>query len=360
MEKMVNFSLILIISILTFSSSSALVLANDAFDAGVLPRVPVSDFLESLETEGANLDFCAEWNPEFAYRGYRCCWNKPAKKRKRGASYCAPGRSYSNFCGEMTDEQRRYTDDANSGKLGDLLQYIERDLDGVGKQSFCSVNNGFLAHGRRLIPTTQNRIRLRSQERCVDFGTDRMVAMVDWLGRRVNEQYSAPEYKGVDLVVGDISAPRGGCLAGRSGRRGHSSHMSGLDVDLAFLVAKQGRSSPLMFHTEFDAKANWWLLKELFRNPYACVKVVFLDRKHINKLAKAADGDPLWPEFRRFIRHVKFHKNHFHVRVGEHAGAPGCEPNANPELEVEEEYSADDNETMEELRDIISNSGSGT
>ncbi len=63
---------------------------------------------------------------------------------------------------------------------------------------------------------------------------------------------------------------------------------------------------------------------------------MFVDHRLIAKLEKAARGDPKWGELRRYIRHMPNHKNHFHVRLGEFPGVPGCDPNADPELETEE------------------------
>jgi murein endopeptidase len=163
-----------------------------------------------------------------------------------------------------------------------------------------------------------------------------MVGLLEWTGRQVGKQYSDPSYSGVRLVVGDISAPRGGCLAGRSGPRGHASHTTGQDADISFLVAHAGRNSPVPFHTEFDAKTNWWLIKQIFKNPYACVKVIFLDKKLIRKLGKFARNDADWTQYGRFIRHMPAHQNHFHVRIGAGPGQAGCFPGANPEDESEE------------------------
>jgi murein endopeptidase len=63
--------------------------------------------------------------------------------------------------------------------------------------------------------------------------------------------------------------------------------------------------------------------------------VIFLDRRHIRKLAKVAAHDEEWRLYGRFLRHQKGHRNHMHVRIGSHPGAPGCSPGANPEMEEE-------------------------
>ncbi len=299
--------------------------------------------LRKTQGEGAYLysqATCGEWNPEFANNGFRCCGNfVPGRAaRRRKLNRCAPHRRGGSFCQEMTTDQRKYTQDVQSGKIPDVLHRIFDQYGANGEQAMCSVNNGFLMHGRRLVPTAHNRIAIRNPARCVDFGTDGMIGALEWTGREVAKRFSAPEYAGVKVVVGDIAAPRGGCLSGRGGRRGHASHTNGLDADVGFLVAKANRASPVELHRDFDATLNWWFVKQLLANPFACVKVIFLDKKLIAKLGKVARGDPEWPTLSRFLRHMPFHRNHYHVRVGLLPGGPnswGC--GGVPELEEEEE-----------------------
>jgi len=307
------------------------------------PPAPESEPIESILT-GIDTSFCSEWNPEYQYRGFRCCYQqRPSTRRNRPR--CSPKRVKTNFCDEMTDDQRDYTRAGEEGRLGDVLDLIGREAVARRQQAYCNISNGFLVHGRRLVPTPQNRIRLKSPTRCIDFGTDPMVGMLEWVGRKFAVEYAAPEYAGVHFLVGDISAPRGGCLSGRSGRRGHASHTSGQDVDVGFLQVRAGKISPYHFSKDFDPKAAWWQLKQIFANPHACVKVVFLDRKLIGKLARVASGDPEWAKLGRFVRHVKYHKNHFHIRVGEGPGEPGCKAPIETDEELDE--SGDDPEASE-------------
>ena len=311
-----------------------------------VPPSPASDYVtEGLVgrdgrplPSGAALPigFCAEWNPEFAFNGHHCCARVRYTGRKRKkVNRCFNERRKASYCEEMTAEQRQYQDRISSGK-DDALSLISSQLGYSGDQSYCTVNNGFLVKGRPIVPTAENRIQLRSPDRCTSFGTDRLVGMLEWTGRQVSKQYSASEYSGVHLVVGDISTPKGGCLPGRVSS-GHASHTNGQDVDVSFLSVHPGRNSPVDFHKDFDAKANWWLVKQIFKNPFACVRVIFLDKTLIRKLAKAARTDPEWMEYGRFIRHIRGHKNHLHIRVGNAPGGPGCNADAHPELELDED-----------------------
>jgi murein endopeptidase len=332
----------------------ALFLLPAAAGADVLPCAPVSDLVSHVEG-GPDPGFCHEWNPEFAHNGHRCCGKQLPRGRARTARRraCAPKRTWKTaYCDEMTEAQRRYVAAASAGTLGDVLELIVRDR-GRRPQAQCEVSDGFLSWGRPLVASAENRVRLRSGHRCLNFGTDPMIGLLEWVGRRVAARYADPEYAGVRLVVGDISAPRGGCLAGRRGRRGHSSHTSGQDADVGFLVARRG-AAPEGFHRQFDPAANWWLLKEIFANPYGCVRVVFLDRNLIRKVARAARGDPAWDEYRRFVRHARGHRDHFHVRVGEGPGRPGCVPGADPGLEVGDEHDEPpETDDEAELRELL-------
>ena len=241
-----------------------------------------------------------------------------------------------------------------SGQISDVMNLLTREMGQRGDQAFCTVNNGFLVRGRPIVSTSQNRIVLRSPDRCLNFGTDAMAAMLEWLGREIGKTYSKESQSGVKLVLGDVSGPRGGCLLGRSGRRGHASHTTGQDADIGFLKVMEGKISPIQFIRDLDPAANWWMLKKIFKNPFACIKVIFLDRGHIHRLAKFARGDADWALYGRFLRHMPGHKNHFHVRIGTGPGEPGCMPGARPELETEEEVDPieeqDDSDIVNQLK----------
>ncbi|MBI3534599.1 MAG: penicillin-insensitive murein endopeptidase [Deltaproteobacteria bacterium] len=222
----------------------------------------------------------------------------------------------------------------------DILEIINHELlKKLTFQAFCEVNSGFLANGRPLLPSQMNKIEFKSPQKCTYFGTNAMIDMLDWLGREVHKEYFSEQFSDAKLVVGDISAPRGGCLSGLGGRRGHRSHTTGQDVDLGFLLVKGGKYSAGRFNQVFDAQTNWWLLKKLFQNPYACIQKIFLDRKLIQKLARFAKADPKWSDVKKIIKHVRGHRNHFHIRIGNAAGKPGCpsEPAFLDEEDVEEE-----------------------
>lgn len=317
-----------------------------------IPCEPESELLNPQSWSTPSLQFCQQWSPDFRFNGGKCCGKLPLGRQKKRGRYSFRG--VKNYCEEVSQEQSKYAQSASEGKLGDILNLLTREIGTRGDQAYCTVNNGFLVHGRPIVPTPRNRIIIRSPERCLNFGTDAMAAMMEWVGREVGKAFSSAYYAGVKLVLGDVSGPKGGSLIGRSGRRGHASHTTGQDADIGFLSVKRGKDSPVQFVRDFDPANNWWLIKKVFKNPFACTKVIFLDRKHIKALARYAKNDEDWSRYQRFIRHMPGHKNHFHVRVGPGPGQPGCGPGARPELETEEDFDMsddpDDSEILDQLK----------
>jgi murein endopeptidase len=341
-----RFALVSAFAVFALHSVSPTALAA-GFEPEFTPCEPRSDFLPDLvntsnvnrgaasgmNTEGLDLNFCSEWNPDFATNGHHCCAKLVVKRRRRGRGInrCAPERRRGSFCADVTSDQKSYADAVRAGKFGahpDVLKLITAEMGRSGLQAYCSVNNGFLVRGRPVVPSEDNRIQLRNPARCSEYGTDSMVGMLEWLGRQVKKQYPpASDGSGTRLILGDVAPPRGGCT-------GHASHRTGQDADIGFLAIREnGGNSPVDFHRTFDAKASWWFIKQVLKNPYACVRVIFLDRRLINKLPKVARGDEEWQIYRRFIRHMPGHRNHIHVRVGNYPGPPGCVSDAKPELE---------------------------
>jgi murein endopeptidase len=292
--------------------------------------------------EQLDLDVCEEWNPEFVANGMRCCGElRRYGRRVRHEVRCDAHRNRASYCSEITPEQHEYADAVNDGKISDLMEFLDAQVQHRSIQSFCSVNTGFLIRGRTIVPTKENGVLLRSPGRCTNYGTEPMVAMLEWLGRKVKKQFSE-ENPGIHLLIGDVSAPRGGCLASSGGRKGHKSHAAGEDADVGFVTPKAKGSSPDFFHNDLQVKPNFWFLQQVFHNPYACIKVIFLDRRQIAKLAKTEWADPDWLMMRKYIHHVRGHRNHFHIRIGDRPGQPGC---AAPTDEENDEDSGDESDS---------------
>ncbi len=298
---------------------------------------PVSDPLRSSLNEPSS-QFCSIWNPDFAHNRHQCCGDLPSHGRRRKLRACSQERVARGFCHEMTAEQRDYIESVGSGKVGDVLSFLNDQIGRKTEQAYCTVNNGFLVGGRPIVPSHQNRVFVQSPERCTYFGTDAMAGMLEYLGREVVKNFPGEEYSKSYVLLGDVAGPKGGCLFGRSGKHRHASHTTGQDADIGFLTLVPGQASPLQFHRRFDVEKNWWFVKKILKNPMACVKVIFLGKEHISHLSRRyAHTDPEWGTLHRFIRHMPGHSNHLHVRIGTGPGPLGCKPEAHPELEFEED-----------------------
>lgn len=271
--------------------------------------------------------FCKQWNPDFTYNKNRCCGFSPlvaAQTVKKKQKRYNVTRRKKGFCHEQAIEQVQYTQEILSDSTKDPLSIITLDQKQRREQAFCSVNDGFLAHGRNIIPSHKNHVKLRFPDRCTNFGTDQMIGMLEWIGQEIDKKYPYLKYPNVHLLIGDIAAPRGGSLWGHSLRMVHKSHSNGQDADIGFFTVKKGGKSPHNFHREFDPVRNWWLIKHIFQNPFACVKMSFLDKTAIAKLNVVAHKDPDWRRIRPYIIHAPGHHNHIHVRIGNAPGKPGC------------------------------------
>jgi murein endopeptidase len=324
---------------LTFLCSAASLIVSGTVVLAAEQPTPAlsSDFLRELVTppgEELDLDACETWNPEFAGNSMRCCGRL---HDSRAQPRCDVHRNRANYCSEITDDEREYVEAVKSGKIGDVLEFLTAQTQHRQLQAMCTVNSGFLVRGRPIVPTAENVIKIRSPDRCTNYGTDPMVAMLEYLGRKIKKEFQ-PEYPGIRFLLGDVTAPRGGCLASSGGRRGHKSHSTGQDADIGFITPIKNGPSPDSLHKNLQPKPNWWFLKQLFHNPFACIRVIFLDHRQINKIARVAYGDPDWQTIRKFLRHIKGHQNHFHVRIGDGPGQPGCVANANPDEELRMEF----------------------
>ncbi len=294
---------------------------------------PASPLVQDTQT-GLDMAFCAEWDPEFAFRGNTCCGKIPFKLKRRGVR-ADPARSLNTFCGDRTEEQVEYQRQFDEGQIDDPLEILTKEMGQSGVQAIGHPFDGFLVRGKPVLAKATDGIRIRRPDRCVNFGTDQMVALLEWLGREVRQKYPGPEYARLQLLVGDVSAPRGRGIKGKGGKRGHRSHQTGLDVDLGFLDLHENRASSQEFIPRFDVEPNWWVLKKVFSNPYACVRMILLDHGHERKIERALaairkkdETHPdlaLWDKVKKYIKHAPRHRNHFHIRVENEPRTADCE-----------------------------------
>ena len=148
------------------------------------------------------------------------------------------------------------------------------------------------------------------------------------LGARLERAGLPPVY------VGDMSQPRGGPMA-----FGHSSHQTGLDIDIWFNLLPKPRLDPKDRETP--------QLPSLVTADQDAIDESVFDRRHIDLLRMAAEGkrvDRIFVHWqikkrlcdvatgdRRWLSKIRpwyGHKEHFHVRLSCPDDSPDCVPQA--------------------------------
>lgn len=180
---------------------------------------------------------------------------------------------------------------------------------------------GVLRNGRQLQARPYLRIKTGSQERVWGHGI--LLQLVS-RGARA----AAAAVPGSVLLVGDLSAARGGPLPG------HASHQSGRDADVAFLVS-DARGLPVTLSEFepfgsngqslvdpdhfFDTYRNWLMLREWLGDLRIVVTHVFVSPELRELLLAYGRASP---EFARLVplaalvfRAHPNHADHFHVRI---------------------------------------------
>ena len=157
------------------------------------------------------------------------------------------------------------------------------------------------------------------------FGTPDLVKFIEHLGSQLHEQHVG------DVMVGDLSQPRGGPAPG-----GHSSHQTGLDVDLWFWQPKAAEHGPLpkadresiKSRSVLDGKSGVrpelvsrvsTLLQLTAEDPH--VERIFVSPLIKRQLCANTSGERDWLGK---IRPWYGHDDHFHVRLACPADATDC------------------------------------
>jgi penicillin-insensitive murein endopeptidase len=159
------------------------------------------------------------------------------------------------------------------------------------------------------------------------FGHPRLLSFIRTLGKGVKKAGLGR------LLVGDLSQPRGGRASG-----GHSSHQTGLDVDLWFWHPGKGKQALLSAEecetlaapSVLDAKAS--ALRKPWKKRVAqllrlSVDKESVDRVFVNPVIKRELCTTSGSEDRAWLRKLRpwhGHDDHFHVRLACPPGETGC------------------------------------
>ncbi|MBL8911959.1 MAG: penicillin-insensitive murein endopeptidase [Archangium sp.] len=166
----------------------------------------------------------------------------------------------------------------------------------------------------------------RHKERCLSWGTPRLIGALERAGREVQKSLKASPALG----VGNIGRPKGGSLAPYS-----HSHQAGRDCDLAFY--RLDESGPIaaddLEHFDatlkspdgrlrFDVPRNWALVKALLTDEDIDVKWLFVSNELKAELlahARKVKTDPKLLSLASEVLHQPSdappHDDHFHLRI---------------------------------------------
>jgi penicillin-insensitive murein endopeptidase len=186
---------------------------------------------------------------------------------------------------------------------------------------------GCLAGAARL-PLDGTGYQVMHPSRLRYYGNPELIDFITKLGRAIHAEGLGP------VMVGDLSQPRGGPAPG-----GHSSHQTGLDVDLWFWQPKAAEHGPLPTADRESLKSRSVLggktsdvKPELLPRVAALLRLTVSDprvnRVFVNPIIKRAlcadaESDRAWLSK---IRPWYGHDDHFHVRLECPDGQTACVP----------------------------------
>jgi penicillin-insensitive murein endopeptidase len=180
-----------------------------------------------------------------------------------------------------------------------------------------TTSGGCLA-GSVALPARGKGFRVMRPERRRHFGHPALARLIRELGKKLVRTGLG------SLPIGDLSQPRGGPAPD-----GHSSHQTGLDVDIWFAVARR-RGPPQavpMVDAAKGAPTRAWskrqarILELAARDPR--VDRIFINPVLKADLCKRTRGDRAWLTR---IRPWWGHDQHFHLRLACPADSPDCTP----------------------------------
>jgi penicillin-insensitive murein endopeptidase len=174
--------------------------------------------------------------------------------------------------------------------------------------------------GAAQLPRRGKGFRVMRPERARVFGHPRLIAFIRSLARSARRKQLAP------LAIGDLGQARGGPAPS-----GHSSHQSGLDVDIWYAAKGRGaRARPVLMvdRKRLQPTAAWngratRLLALAAADP--AVDRIFVHPVLKRALCASARGDRAWL---RKLRPWWGHDDHFHVRLACPPDSPSCEAQA--------------------------------
>lgn len=175
-----------------------------------------------------------------------------------------------------------------------------------------------LQHASSLSPATAG-LQVLSAALGRNYGTYELVTLLEQVGARFHGHYPAAR-----LRVGDLSLKAGGTIRDHQGRRVHSSHRNGLDVDLRYLRqdchgtgSMSDRDCPLAM--EANLQVMRWLVEGGPLEEQGLVDVIFVSDGFGDRLcrwmARQPGAVPTYANVLDALQVMGGHHAHYHVRL---------------------------------------------
>jgi len=178
--------------------------------------------------------------------------------------------------------------------------------------------NAYLRNATRLQPLSLG-YRVLNPVMKRNYGTYELVELI----RQVGDQFDQA-YPGREFHIGDLSNQQGGTIREKNGRRVHSSHRNGLDVDVNFVYADcRGTDSWHNPACPQDTKKNLELLRSFIRSgPYldeSIVDTIYVSEEFVKSACRLVNTSTTakdrYQKILPYLRMRDGHKTHFHLRI---------------------------------------------
>jgi penicillin-insensitive murein endopeptidase len=183
--------------------------------------------------------------------------------------------------------------------------------------SIGSPSNGRVEGARKLVDGAHARVMpLRHKERCLSWGTKRLIAAIESAAKRVSVEHPG----GFPLGVGNIGRARGGPIRDYS-----HSHQAGRDVDLAFYLDGKAADDLVKIGDDLaglDVVRTWALARALLEDKSINVRWMFVSpaikRALLDEAARTGAPSAIVKRAREVLHQpsdAPAHDDHLHLRI---------------------------------------------
>ncbi|MBN1654736.1 MAG: penicillin-insensitive murein endopeptidase [Deltaproteobacteria bacterium] len=189
--------------------------------------------------------------------------------------------------------------------------------------------SAYLLNATRLPPLAFG-YRVMNPAMARNYGTYELVELVRQVGDRFDQVYPGREFR-----VGDLSKQGGGTIRESNGKRVHSSHRNGLDVDVNLLYT-DCRDTDSWHNPSCpqDTKKNLELLRSFIRSgpdpDESIVDSIYVSKDFLEQACSYTNASPTrkerYQEVLRYLNAREEHVTHFHLRIKCPGNSLRCPP----------------------------------